>query len=71
MYSYNIIMNPVEEFLSNNKNVTYSCKTMSKRLNMRGKDIIYYALSSSNLKRVPPIEVGCGKHSMLIFKYED
>ena len=48
-------MNPVEEFLSNNKNVTYSYKTMSKRLNMRGKDIIYYALSSSNLKRVSPI----------------
>jgi len=63
-------MNPVEEFLSNNKNVTYSCKTMSKRLNMRGKDIIYYALSSPNLKRVPPAQVGCGKHSMLIFKYE-
>ena len=64
-------MNPVEEFLSNNKNVTYSCKTMSKRLDMREKDVIYYALSSSTLKRVRPIEVGCGKHSMLIFKYED
>ena len=64
-------MNPVEEFLSNNKNVIYSCKTMSKRLNMRGMDVIYYALSSSNLKRVPPIEVGCGKHSLLLFKYED
>ncbi len=46
MYLYNIIMNPVEEFLSNNKNVTYSCKTMSKRLNMRGKDVVYYSLSS-------------------------
>ena len=44
---------------------------MSKRLNMRGKDVVYYALSSSNLMRVPPIEVGCGKRSMLIFKYED
>ena len=64
-------MNPVEEFLSNNKNVTYSCKTMSKRLNMRRKDVIYYALSSPNLKRVSSIEVGCGKQSMLIFKYED
>ena len=64
-------MNPVEEFLSNNKNVTYSCKTMSKRMNMRRKDVIYYALSSSSLKRVQPIKVGCRKHSMLIFKYED
>ena len=64
-------MNPVEEFLSNNKNVTYSCKTMSKRLNMRGKDVIYHALSSCNLKRVNPLDVGCGKRSMLIFKYED
>jgi len=64
-------MNPVEEFLSNNKNVIYSCKTISKRLNMRGKDVIYYALSSSNLKRENPKCVGCGKHSMLIFKYED
>ena len=64
-------MNPVEEFLSNNKNVTYSCKTMSKRLNMRGKDVIYYALSSSSLTQVPPVQVGCGKRSMLIFKYED
>jgi hypothetical protein len=44
---------------------------MSKRLNMRGKDIIYYALSSSSLKRVRPIEVGCGKHSILIFKYKN
>ena len=64
-------MNPVEDFLYNNKNIIYSCKTMSKKLNMRGKDIIYYALSSSNLKRVSPIEVGSGKHSMLIFKYKN
>ena len=62
-------MNPVEEFLSNNKNVTYSCKTMSKRLNMRGKDVIYYSLSSSNLKRVPPIEVGCGKREIHVYTY--
>lgn len=64
-------MNPVEDFLSNNKNITYSCKTMAKRLNMRRKDVIYYALTSSNLKLIPPLEVGSGKRSMLIFKYED
>jgi len=64
-------MNPVEEFLFNNKNITYSYKTISKRLNMRRKAVIYYALSSSNLMHVSPFKVGCGKRSMLIFKYKD
>lgn len=63
-------MNPVEQFLFNNKSVTYSCKSMSKRLNMRKKDIIYYALSSYNLEKVKPIYLGCGKHSLLTFKYK-
>lgn len=64
-------MNPIENFLYNNKNVIYSCKTMSKILKMRKKEIIFYALSSSKLKQSKPFDVGCGKKSMLIFKYQD
>lgn len=64
-------MNPVEQFLFNNKSVTYSCKTMSKRLNMRKKDIIYYAFTSHNLEKVKPIHLGSGKYSLLTFKYKN
>jgi len=64
-------MNPVEEFLMSKKNTVYSCKTISKRLNMRAKDVIYYSLSSKILKRAEPKEVGSLKSSMLIFKYVD
>ena len=64
-------MNPVEKFLFENKNVIYSCKSISKKLFMHKKEVIYHAFSSQNLMLVKPYEVGCCKKRLLIFKYKD
>ena len=64
-------MNPVENFLFENKNVIYSCKSISKKLFMHKKEVIYHAFSSENLRLVEPYDVGSGKKHLLIFKYKD
>lgn len=64
-------MNPVEEFLYNNKNTIYGIRKLSKKLSLRKKDVIYYALSSNNLQRMNPMNVGSLKYKLLLFKYNN
>lgn len=66
-----VTINPVEEFLLNNKNVIYSIHSLSKHLNIRKKEIYYYYTRSNNIGIIKPIMVGSGKAKLNIFKYID
>ena len=69
----NIIDNPVEKYyeLEENKMKKLSVKTLSKRLNMRKKDVYFYIFNSSKFQRVIPLEVGSLASSTRVFKYCD
>lgn len=65
--------NPVEDYFKNdeNKMKCLSVKTLSKRLNMRKKDVYFYIFNCSKLQRVNPLEVGSLASSTSVFKYCD
>lgn len=63
--------NILENFLKENKNITYSIKTLSKRLNVKKKHIYFLYKQSNNIKKGNPLEVGSNKHSFNIFKYNE
>ena len=58
--------NPVEDYFneSGNEGKRLSVKTLSRRLNLRKKDVYYYILSNPHFQRVDLMEVGnFGKNS--------
>jgi hypothetical protein len=64
-----VTINPVEEFLSDNKNVIYSIRSLSKELNIKKRQVYYYYTKSDNIIKATPIMVGSGKSKLNIFKY--
>lgn len=60
-------MNPVFVFLNSNLGIFYSVKTISKRLNMRKKDVFYYCFKDNRIRRVLRDEVGSGKNNLSVF----
>ena len=68
----NIIDNPVEKYyeLEENKMKKLSVKTLSKRLNMRKKDVYFYIFNSSKIERLNnPLEVGSLASKCSVFRY--
>ena len=63
--------NPVENYFKQDKNKTkyLSVKTLSKRLNMRKKDVYFYIFNCSKFQRVSPLEVGSLATTTSVFKY--
>lgn len=66
-----VTINPVEDFLSDNKNVIYSIRSLSKQLNIKKCQVYYYYTKSDNIIKAKPIMVGSGKSKLKIFKYID
>ena len=64
-------LNPVEEFLCDNKNVVYSIRNLSKHLNIKKKQVYYHYLQSNKIIKPKPITIGSGKTHLNIFKYQD
>ncbi len=62
-------MNLVEEYLSNNKNLKLSTKSLSKRLNIKNKKVIYLCYNSKLLRNVKPIEVGSLAAKLNVFTF--
>ena len=62
-------MNEVEEYLFNNKNKKLALNTIYRNLSLKKRNIFYQIKTSSNIRRVNPIEVGSGKHSISVFTY--
>ena len=65
--------NPVEDYFREeaNKMKCLSVKTLSKRLNMRKKDVYFYIFNSDKFERVKPLEVGSLASKTRVFKYCD
>ncbi len=63
--------NPVEDYFNEpeNKSKRLSVKTLSRRLNMRKKDVYYYILSNPHFQRVDLMEVGNLGNKSRVFCY--
>jgi hypothetical protein len=59
--------NIVEEFMMENKNKNLSVKTISKRMNIRKKEVLYYIHKSSIIKNVDPLDVGCNAKRLNVY----
>lgn len=66
-----VIENPVENYFKEdvNKNKKLSVKTLSKKLNMRKRDVYFYIFNSSALHRVKPFDVGNLASRSRVFEY--
>jgi len=62
--------NIVEDFLRDNKNVKYSVRTLSRKLNVNTKYVYMMLVNSSNVRKCDPIEVGSGKQCVNVFTWE-
>lgn len=62
--------NIVEDFLRDNKNVKYSVRTLSRKLNVNTKYVYMMLVNSSNVRKCDPIEVGSGKQRVNVFTWE-
>ena len=65
--------NPIEDYFKEeaNKGKCLSVKTLSRRLDLRKKDVYFYLFSSKHFERVNLMKVGnLGTHSR-VFRYVD
>tara|TARA_B100001094_G_C17905502_1_gene658605 strand:+ start:584 stop:796 length:213 start_codon:yes stop_codon:yes gene_type:complete len=62
--------NPIEDYYRENIGKNLSLKKVSKLLGIKFKKGVFLANNSIILKKVEPFEVGCGKKSMIIFRYD-
>jgi len=59
-------MNEVVDFLKE-KNEIYSFRTLKKKFNLK-KNVLARKLNNSEVVKALPKEVGCGKHTMNLWK---
>ena len=59
--------NLVEEYLLENKGLMLSIRSLSKRLDIRKKDVFYLVHHSNKVRKVDPSEVGSGSNRLNIF----
>tara|TARA_Y100000741_G_scaffold364711_1_gene356625 strand:- start:846 stop:1052 length:207 start_codon:yes stop_codon:yes gene_type:complete len=62
--------NSVEDYYRENIGKNLSLKKVTKQLGIKFREGVFLANNSSILKKVSPYEVGCGKKSMLLFRYD-
>ena len=60
-------MNLVEEYLSENKELKLSLRSLSKRLEIRKKEVHYLTHKSKFLRKVKSREVGSGSSRINVF----
>lgn len=60
-------MNTVEEYLSNNKNLKLSVKSIAKRTGLRTRQVTFMCHHSNLIRKIYPLEVGSLKTNMNVF----
>lgn len=60
-------MNPIYDYLENNAGIKLSVKTLSKRLDIKKRKVLYYCHQDSRIRKVKGVEVGTGKVGINIF----
>ena len=63
------ITNPVEDYLSKNFNKKLSVKSLSKRLDLKRRVIVYLIHHSLKIREVNPLEVGSMKTVSGVYTY--
>tara|TARA_B110000037_G_C17051077_1_gene477777 strand:+ start:432 stop:629 length:198 start_codon:yes stop_codon:yes gene_type:complete len=63
--------NPVEEYLKINVNKKVSLRYLSKKLNLKKKNIDYLIHQSKKINKINPIEVGSGKNELNVYTYNN
>ena len=60
-------MNIVEEYLTNNKHLKLSIKTLVKKVGLNKKQVFYLCCNSNLIRRVNPLEVGSLRYKINTF----
>ena len=66
-----LLENPVEDFLSSNKGVKYSVRSICKNLSINRKYACLMLLNSPNIRKCDPQEVGSGRTRCNVFTWTD
>ncbi len=66
-----LVENSAEEFLTSNKGVKYSVRTICKKLGVSRKYACLMLLNSPNIRKCEPHEVGSGKRRCNVFTWCD
>ena len=59
--------NIVRDYLTKNNNLKLSCKSLSKRLNIKRQHVKYLCANSNNIRTVEPYEVGSYKCKLDVY----
>lgn len=62
--------NSVESYYRENAGKNLSLRKVTKKLGIKFREGVFLANNSNVLKKVLPLEVGCGKKSMLLFRFD-
>tara|TARA_Y100001970_G_scaffold294325_1_gene450587 strand:- start:1942 stop:2154 length:213 start_codon:yes stop_codon:yes gene_type:complete len=65
-----IIKNEVEEYYLENENKNISLKKVSKNLGIKFRRAVFLAKNSNRIKLVDPLEVGCNKKFMHLYRLD-
>lgn len=60
-------MNSVFVLLNNNQGLKLSVKSLSKRLNIKKKEVFYLCFKDTRIRRVNGSEVGTNKNNLSVF----
>ena len=61
--------NEVEDYLKENPNKMVSLRNIYRDLSMKRRKTLWLIHNSSHIRKVSPIEVGCGKHEVHVYTY--
>ena len=61
--------NSVENYYRENAGKNLSLRKVSKKLGIKFKEGVFLVNKSNELEKVSPIEVGCGKKNMLVYRF--
>jgi len=61
--------NEVEDYLKENPNKMVSLRNIYRDLSMKRRKTLWLINNSSHIRKVTPIEVGCGKYKVHVYTY--
>jgi hypothetical protein len=64
-----LVENVIENYLKENSTKKLSLKKITKDLSLKRRKAIWLIHQSTKINIVKPIEVGCNKHFMHVYKY--
>jgi hypothetical protein len=66
-----LVENVIENYLKENSTKKLSLKRITKDLSLKRRKAIWLIHQSTKIQIVKPIEVGCNKYFMHVYKYSE